>query len=253
MTLNPIAALSAFTAKARTILPKGFSTSDQELALTTYDDMSTVANWVQNEKFLNFAGMLVPVPPGFNTYVIDHLQRLESVWDVLQNLLDGILKPVDRQLAQLTHDKGILTLPVGFRVKDFRYPLKNINPEDLTKKLAQSYLPNTVDQRAIEKTFHSALEIETCFSRAQALRDEISKKLRKDVTKLIESISASADILAEYGESIHPQSRENIEQMIDIASNWVELFGLFMKQTNELLETMNGISDRLKALRAGKR
>lgn len=251
MTLNPIAALQAFASKASVILPKGFTNNDQELALTTYDDMSNMANWMQKEKFLNFQGMLVPVPPGFNAYVMDHLQRLESVWDVLQDILPGILQPVDKLLANLTHQKGILTLPVGFRFKDFKYPLKNIDPQDLVNKLAQSYTNAVVDQRPIEKTYHSASEIDATFNRARALRADISKKLRKDVTRLIESISASSEALVD--QDIHPQVIEQLTLVIDTASNWVELFGLFMKQTNELLEALNATADRLQALREGKK
>ncbi len=77
MNVNPLAALSSFAAKASAILPKGFSGPQQEIALTTYDEMSDVSKWMQQEKFLHFAGMLVIVPPGFNTYVMDHLNRLD--------------------------------------------------------------------------------------------------------------------------------------------------------------------------------
>lgn len=251
MTLNPIAALQAFASKASVILPKGFTNNDQELALTTYDDMSNMANWMQKEKFLNFQGMLVPVPPGFNTYVMDHLQRLESVWDVLQDILPGVLQPIDKLLAGMTHQKGMLTLPVGFRFKDFKYPLKNIEPQDLVAKLAQSYSNAVVDQRPIEKTYHSASEIDATFNRARALRADISKKLRKDVTRLVDSIGASADALAD--QEVHPQVVEQLTLALDMASNWVELFGLFMKQPNELLEALNATADRLKLLREGKK
>lgn len=251
MTLNPIAALQAFASKASVILPKGFTTTDQELALTTYDDMSGMADWMQKEKFLNFQGMLVPVPPGFNTYVMDHMQRLESVWDVLQDILPGVLQPIDKLLANLTHQKGVLTLPIGFRFKDFKYPLKNIDPKDLVAKLAQSYSNNVIDQRAIEKTYHSAGEIDATFNRAKSLRADISKKLRKDVTRLVESISASADDLADA--DAHPQVIEQLTLALDMASNWVELFGLFMKQTNEMLESLNATAERLKALREAKK
>jgi hypothetical protein len=251
MTLNPIAALQAFASKASVILPKGFTTNDQELALTTYDDMSGMANWMQKEKFLNFQGMLVPVPPGFNTYVMDHMQRLESVWDVLQDILPGILLPIDKLLAGMTHQKGVLTLPVGFRFKDFKYPLKNIDPKDLVAKLSQSYTNNVIDQRAIEKTYHSAAEIDATFNRAKALRDDISKKLRKDVSRLIGSIAASSEVLAD--EPIHSQVVEQLSLALDTASNWVELFGLFMKQSNEMLEALNSTAERLKALRDGKK
>ncbi|QXO09670.1 hypothetical protein pEaSNUABM11_00246 [Erwinia phage pEa_SNUABM_11] len=251
MTLNPIAALQAFASKASVILPKGFTTNDQELALTTYDDMSGMANWMQKEKFLNFQGMLVPVPPGFNTYVMDHMQRLESTWDTLQTILPGVLQPIDKLLASMTHQKGVLTLPVGFRFKDFKYPLKAIDPKDLVAKLAQSYTNNVIDQRAIEKTYHSAAEIDTAFNRAKALRDDISKKLRKDVSRLIGSISASAAVLE--NEPVHPQVVEQLTLALDMASNWVELFGLFMKQSNELLEALNATAERLKALRENKK
>lgn len=251
MNVNPLAALSSFAAKASAILPKGFSGPQQEIALTTYDDMSDVSKWMQQEKFLHFAGMLVIVPPGFNTYVMDHINRLESVWSSLQKIYDGVLLPVELQLSALTHDVGVLSLPIGFRYKNVNIPLRNVNPKDLVNQLAKSYTNNVIDQRPIEKTYHSATEIDIAFNRAKALNVEITKKLRTNIDKSIESIKASATILSE--QNIHPNVAKELTAMLDFASDWVELFGLFMKQVNELIECLNVTAERLKALKANKK
>lgn len=251
MSINPIAALASFVSKATTVLPKAFTNSDQELAMTTHDEMSGMAKWMQQEKFMNFAGMQVPVPPGFNTYVLDHVQRLENVWDTLQTILPGVLNPVDKQLGRFTHDLGMLTVPVGFRYKDFKFPLKTVEPSDLIKKLASSYLPNVVDQRVIEKTYHSAGEIDVAFNRVRALHADITKKVRKDINRLIASISTSVDIISDN--PVDPQVAQQITLMVDAASNWIELFGLFMKQTDELVNSLNATAEKLKALRSNKK
>lgn len=251
MNVNPLAALSGFVAKASTILPKAFGGPQQELALTTYDDMSDVSKWMQQEKFLNFTGMLVPVPPGFNTYVMDHIERLESVWDSLQKIQEGVLSPIDKQFAAQTHDLGMLSLPVGFRFKDVNYPLKNINPKDLVEKLSKSYTNSVIDQRPIEKTYHKAGEIDVAFNRAKALNLEITKKLKNGIDRTIESINTSVDIIA--NSNVHPNCAAELSKMADAGADWVELFGLFMKQVNELTECLNITGDRLKALKANKK
>ncbi|ANZ48249.1 hypothetical protein ASESINO_236 [Erwinia phage vB_EamM_Asesino] len=251
MNANPLAALSGFVAKAAAILPKGFTGPQQELALTTYDDMSDVSKWMQQEKFLNFTGMLVPVPPGFNTYVMDHIERLESVWDTLQKIHEGVLQPIDKQLSALTHEVGMLSLPVGFRYKDVKFQLKNINPKDLVDKLAKSYTNNVIDQRPIERTYHSAGEIDVAFNRAKALNLELTKKLRANVDRTIESIHASVDVIVDA--TVHPNVAKELTQMVDCGSDWVELFGLFMKQVNELVECLNITGERLKELKSNKK
>ncbi|EME5588935.1 hypothetical protein VY403_003621, partial [Salmonella enterica] len=251
MNVNPLAALSGFVVKASTILPKAFSGSQQELALTTYDDMSDVSKWMQQEKFLNFTGMLVPVPPGFNTYVMDHIERLESVWAVLQKIQEGVLTPIDKRFGAMTHDLGMLTLPIGFKFKDLNYPLKNINPKDLVEKLAKSYTNNVIDQRAIEKTYHSAGEIDVAFNRAKALNLEVTKKLQKGIDRTVESINVSVDIIS--NSQVHPNVAAELVKMADMGADWVELFGLFMKQINELTECLNVTGDRLKTLKANKK
>jgi len=251
MNLNPIAALSTFASKVSAVLPKTFNGSEQEIKPANYDDMSAMSKWMQQEKFLHFSGMLVTVPPGLNVYMIDHIQRLESVWSVLDNLIDGVLEPVNRQLAAFTHDKGMLTVPVGFRFKDLKYPLKNVDPKDLVKKLAASYTTTSVDQRPIEKVFHNAGEIDVAFNRSKALSKEVTEKLKRNIDKLIVSIGASTDELAET--PVHPQCAAEIVKMLDMASDWVELFGLFMKQNNELIQALSQTGDRLKALKANSK
>lgn len=251
MNVNPLAALTSFVAKASAILPKGFTGPQQELALTTYDDMSDVSKWMQQEKFLNFTGLLVPVPPGFDTYVMDHIERLESVWDTLQKIHSGVLVIVDKQLSTLTHEVGVLSLPIGFRYKDMRFPLKNINPKDLVEKLSKSYTNNVIDQRAIQKTYHSASEIDVAFNRAKALNLELTKKLQSNIDKTIASIHTSVDIIS--AATIHPNTAKELVMMVDCASDWVELFGLFMKQVNELTECLNLTGTKLKELKANKK
>lgn len=251
MNMNPLAALSSFASKVSTILPLGFTDNNKAATLTTYDDISEMSKWMQQEKFLNFAGMLVTVPPGLNVYMIDHVQRLESVWSVLDKMVDDVLDPVTRQLAAFTHDLAVLTLPVGFRFKDFKYPLKNVAPDDLVKKLASSYTSTSVDQRPIEKVFHSANEIDVVFNRAKALQSEVTKKLHRNIEKKIESIKTSVDIIAEA--NINSTCAGEIIKLVDMASDWVELFGLFMKQNDELVHSLSATGDRLKALKANKK
>lgn len=251
MNLNPIAALSTFTSKVAAILPNAFNGKSQEIQPANYEDMSAMSKWMQQEKYMHFSGMLVTVPPGLNMYIIDHIQRLESTWSVLGGFVEGVLEPVNKQLAAFTHDKGMLTLPIGFRFKDFRYPLKNVDPQDLVKKLAASYAATSVDQRPIEKVFHSATEIDVAYNRAKALQKEVTAKLQKNVDKLVVSIHASTDDLAETG--VNPVCAAEIVKMLDMASDWVELFGLFMKQNRELIEALNATGDRLKALKANSK
>ena len=111
-----------------------------------------------------------------------------------------------------------------------------MNPKDLVNQLAKSYTNNVIDQRPIEKTYHSATEIDIAFNRAKALNVEIK---------------ASATILSE--QNIHPNVAKELTAMLDFASDWVELFGLFMKQVNELIECLNVTAERLKALKANKK
>ncbi|WP_216088658.1 hypothetical protein, partial [Shigella flexneri] len=130
-------------------------------------------------------------------------------------------------------------------------PLRNVNPKDLVNLLAKSYTNNVIDQRPIEKTYHSASEIDVAFNRAKALNVEITKRLRTNIDKSIESIRTTSEILSE--QNIHPNVAKELTMMLDFASDWVELFGLFMKQVNELIECLNVTAERLKALKANKK
>ena len=198
-----------------------------------YNESAANSRWVQSEKFLNFTGMQVAVPAGLETYMMTHIERLESVWSVIQNIESGLLIPVDKQFSLLANDPGLLTLPVGFRMKDFNYPLRNIDPKDLVKKLANSYGNKGLGQRAIEKTYQSAADIDSVYSRVSALHGEIDKKLRTTIDKHVESIGISAGIIAES--NVNPACAAELSKMIDRTSEWISLFGLFMKQTNEVL------------------
>jgi len=247
MNLNPLAALSSFASKVATILPT--SVLDNRLVdeiASASTETSEVVKWMRKEKFMNFKGMLVPVPPGLNVYMIDHVQRLESVWSVLQSLTDGVLKPVSVQLAAFTHQKAMLSVPGTFRYKDFRYPLKSVDPQDLVKKLAASYNTTTVDTRPLEKVYHNAADIEVVLTRARALQVEITKKMQKNIDREIDTIKLSVDEIAET--TIHPTVANEIIKMVDTASDWVELFGLFMKQINELVHAMQNTANQLKQL-----
>lgn len=198
-----------------------------------YEESASNSRWVQGEKFLNFAGMQMAVPAGMEAYMMEHIERLESVWSVIQNIEDGLLLPVDRLLSRLANDPGTLTLPVGFRMKDFNYPLRNIDPKDLVKKLSSSYTNKGLGQRPIEKTYKNAAEIDIVFNRASALFSEIDKKMRKNIDRHVESISISAGLIADA--NINPTCAAELSKMIERTSEWVSLFGLFMKQTNEVL------------------
>lgn len=251
MNLNPIAALSSFASKVATILP-GVLTDNAKVseAIATVDEAGELARWMRKEKFMNFRGMLVPVPPGLNVYMIDHVQRLESVWSVLQDIVSGVLDPVTAQLAAFTHAKNDLSVPGTYRFKDFRYPLKTVDPQDLVKKLASSYAASSVDTRPLEKVYHNAGDIESVLARAKALHTELTKKLKKDINRNIETIGVSVDIISDA--QIHPTVAGEIIKMVDMASDWVELFGLFMKQTGELINAMEATSHQLKQLSASK-
>lgn len=251
MNLNPIAALSSFASKVATILP-GVMSDNEKLseAVATVDEAGELARWMKKEKFMNFRGMLVPVPPGMNVFMIEHVQRLESVWSVLQGIVPDVLDPVTRQLAAFTHNVGDLSVPGTFRFKDFRYQLKNVDPQDLVKKLASSYSTASTDSRPLEKVYHNASDIESVLARAKALHSELTSKLKKNIDRTIETITVSVDAISEA--QIHPTTAQEIIKMVDMASDWVELFGLFMKQSNELINAMESTSVQLKQLQASK-
>lgn len=251
MNISPIPALANFVAKASVILPATFSGVAQKLTFATYDEMSDISHWMQKERYLNFTGILLPVPPGFNGNILAHINKLETVWGTLQNIRDGVLSPVDKQLATFTHELGVLTLPVGFKFKNFKYPLKSIKPSDLVAKLATSYDNTVIDQRPIEVLFASATEIDTTFTRAKLLNKEVTKRLQADVSKLVASISGSVNVLSTA--PLHPSCTAEITLMVEMASEWVELLGLFMKQLNELIDSMNNIGGKLKQLKETKK
>ncbi|QVW28742.1 hypothetical protein pEaSNUABM8_00245 [Erwinia phage pEa_SNUABM_8] len=251
MNLNPIAALSTFASKVATILPGVLVDNAKATeAIATVEEAGELARWMRKEKFMNFRGMLVPVPPGMNVYMIEHVQRLESVWSVLQDIVTGVLDPVTTQLAAFTHAKADLSVPGTFRYKDFRYPLKTVDPQDLVKKLAASYSTTALDSRPLEKVYHNAGDIESVLSRAKALHTELTKKLKKNIDRNIETIGVSVDSISES--TIHASNAAEIIKMVDMASDWVELFGLFMKQTNELINAMEATSVQLKQLSESK-
>lgn len=251
MNLNPFAALSSFASKVASVMPsviKDSSVVNESLASAT--EAGELAKWMKKEKFMNFKGMLVPVPPGLNVYMIDHVQRLESTWSVLQNMIDGVLYPVMRQLAAFTHQKSNLSVPGTFRFKDFDYKLRTVDPQDLVKKLASSYNTTSVDSRPLEKVYHNASDVEIVLARASALQAELTKKLQKNIDRCIESISVSVDDINDV--TIHPTVAAEIIKMVDMASDWVELFGLFMKQNQELIQTMQATTQQLKRLSSSK-
>lgn len=252
MNLNPIAALSTFASKVAVILPGAVSDSAilTDSSIATVEEAGELARWMKKEKFMNFRGMLVPVPPGMSVHMIDHVQRLESVWSVLQNIVSGVLDPVTKQLAAYTHDKAGLSVPGNFRYKDFNFPLKNVDPQDLVKKLAASYSATSVDSRPLEKVYRSAGDVETVLARAVALHAELTKKLKKDIDRNIETITVSVDELSTC--TIHSSNAAEMIKMVDMASDWVELFGLFMKQVNELIHAMESTSVQLKQLAENK-
>lgn len=239
-------ALAGFAEKIKVNLPSLFNRGDELVINATYNETSELSKWIQREKFANFMGMQVPVPPGLNVYVSDHLTHLEKVWGPLSGIVEGVLKPTDAVLARFANETGMLTVPGAFKFSQHRFMLGNIEPKDLVAMLTKDFSGNALDQRAFEKTYRSATELENTFVRARALIDGVTKGMRKDVNRLVESITASAENVAET--NIHPTVANELSKLIDVTNAWVELLGLFMKQTQELVSCMNLTTDQIKAL-----
>lgn len=229
-------------------LPSGFRNNDEEKLNLTFDEMTDVSLWMEKEKFLNFSGMKLTCPIGFNTYYIDHLLKLENVWNVLASIEEGVLTPTAQLLAGLASSPATLQSPAAFTLRTFNFPLKTINPEDLIKLLGESYNNTSADTRPIEKLFHSASEIDVTYTRAAQLRDNISKRLIKDVSRVNDSIVASTDVIVTH--DINPRAAEQLALLVELNDRWVQLFGLFMKQTSDLFHALNNTGDKLKIVRS---
>lgn len=239
-------AILAFSQKIQEGIPSLFNRGNEMVINATYGETSELSKWIQREKFANFMGMQVPVPPGLNVYVSDHLAHLEKVWGPLSGIVEGVLKPTDATLARFANETGMLTVPGAFKFSQHRYALGNIDPADLIAMLTKDFSGNALDQRAFEKTYRSANELENTFVRARALTDGVTKGMRKDVNRLVESISSSADAIA--NSNVHPSMATELSKLIDATNAWIELLGLFMKQTQELVTCMNLTTDQIKAL-----
>lgn len=239
-------AMATMVSNLTTVVPRFFGGTKDDVVLATYNDVDEVTKWIKREQYGNFVGMLVPVPPGFDTFVFDHLKQLEDVWKVLDGIVDGVLKPVNLELAGLANSPAMLTVPVAFRMAGFKYPLSNVNADDLTKKLSKNYVASSIDQRPFEKAYRSASELEAAFHRASALRDAISKAVRKDTQSLVESIAESVQIISDT--PINPNVGKELVKLVDMADAWVQLLGLFMRQTDELTNCLNATADQFKML-----
>lgn len=239
-------AMATMVSNVTNIVPRFFGNGKDDVVLATYNDVDEVTKWIKREQYANFLGMLVPVPPGFDSYVFDHIKHLEEVWKVLDSIVEGVLKPVNAELAGLANTPGLLTLPVGFRMASFKYPLANVNPDDLVKKLSKSYTTSAIDQRPFEKTYRSATELETAFHRASVLRAAISKSTRKDVLNLTESISMATEVIVDS--EVNSNVAKELVKLVDMADAWVQLLGLFARQVDELTNCLNATADHIKML-----
>jgi len=242
--------LSMLTAKVREVLPNIVAGSQSMQLVDAPVDQ--IAQWMQREKFMSFNGMLVPVPPGLNVYMVDHLKTLTETYDVAQRLVDEVLIPIDKALAGASHQLDALTIPVGFRWKDVKFPLRHINPKDLTAQLAKNFAgPAERDARPIEKVYHSAGEIDSVYVRVNALRQTITKDTRSDINRLINSISNSAELLEEA--DIHPQVIKEMSAMLDVGSEWISLYGLLMKQIEDTVNCVDLTAKQLQRLYKDKK
>lgn len=242
--------LSMLTAKVQQVFPAMMTDSQSMNMVDVPVDHITL--WMQREKFMTFAGMLVPVPPGLNVYMDDHLKTLTEAYDVAQRLIADVLIPIDKALVGATHQLDALTVPVGFRWKDVKFPLRHINPSDITARLAKDFSgPTERDTRPIEKVYHSASEIDSVYTRMNALRQAITKSDRKDVNRLINSISASAEVLGEA--DLHPKVIQELSLMLDAGSEWISLYGLLMKQIDTAVNCMDLTAKRLHELYKDKK
>lgn len=239
-------AMATMVSNVTTIVPRFFSGTKDDVVLATYSDVDEVSKWIKREQYANFLGMQVPVPPGFNAFVFDHIKQLEDVWKVLEGVVDGVLKPVNHELAGLANAPAMLTVPVAFRMSGFKYPLSNVNPDDLVSKLSKNYIASAIDQRAFEKTYRSAGELESTFHRAKALRDSISKSMRNDTLNLVESIAGSCEIISEA--DVNPNVSKELVKLVDMCDAWVQLLGLFMRQIDEVTNCINATTDQIKTL-----
>lgn len=239
-------AIVGFSEKIKASVPRLFSRESDVMIQATYNETSELSKWVQREKFMSFSGMLVPVPPGLNVYFSDHLAHLEKVWSSLAFIQDGVLKPTDQVLARFANEPGNLTVPGTFKFAKHAYPLSNINPADLVNMLAKDFNGGAIDQRPFEKTYRSATDLESTFVRARALLDNMSSSKRKDVNRIVESIYASCEVIA--NSPVNPVVANELSLLIESTNAWVELLGLFMKQTQELVGCMNLTTDQIKLL-----
>ena len=234
--MSKFPALNLLAAKVKEVLPTVFMRGQEVSLVEAPVDQLTL--WMQKEKFLSFSGLAAPVPPGLSVFMVDHLKTLSEVFDVVQNVVEDVLTPVDRALAALTHQPDLLSVPVGFRWKDVKFPLRHIDPKDLAKRLADDFKgPADRDSRELPRVYHSAAEIESVYVRMNALRVQIDKATRKDINRLINSIAVSAENFDDF--TVHPQVANELTVMLDVASEWVSLFGVVMKQIGDAVNCVD--------------
>lgn len=246
MTTATISKLSQLAANIKNVLPSFFTGTNEDVAFVDAD-VDKITMWMQREKYMTFSGLQVPVPPGLNVYMTNHLAVLTEVFDVAQRLIEDVLMPVDRALAALTHQPELLTIPVGFRWKEVKFPLRHIKPEDLTKQLAACFTgPAERDARELNRVYHSASEIDAVYVRMNVLRDAMKRIKRKDINKLIESIGYTTSDLEDR--PMHPQVVKELALMLDTASEWISLFGVVMKQIEDAANSVDLTVQKLKKM-----
>jgi hypothetical protein len=234
--MSKFPALNLLAAKVKEVLPTVFMRG-QEVSLVDAP-VDAITLWMQKEKFLSFAGLAAPVPPGLSVFMADHLKTLSEVFDVVQNVVEDVLNPVDRALATLAHQPELLSVPVGFRWKEVKFPLRHIDPKDLAKRLADDFKgPGDRDERELPRVYHSASEIEAVYVRMNALRVQLDKATRKDINRLINSIALTSENFEDF--VVHPQVAKELTVMLDVASEWLSLFGVVMKQIGDAVNCVD--------------
>lgn len=251
MNSNKLPALNMLTAKVRDILPNLFTKKEELAESPIGGEIDELGRWMKKERFMNFTGMTVAVPPGMSVYMLAHIDVLEHVYDVLQDFVDGVLIPIDKALSAISHEPAKLSFPGGWRARDVKFPLSHIDPNDLIKKLAACYGGDQLDMRSIERVYRSTGDIEAAAERINVLRSKLGQDERTKVNRAIESITASSEVILEA--KIHPAVAKELSGLLETASTWISLYGLFMKQVQDVSGSVGLTIERLNALRQGKK
>ena len=210
-------------------------------------DSAEHARWIDKEKFINMKKMKVNVPEGlctpFNTYIDD----LESVWAMIAKIDTDLLSPVSSKLAELASSPKSLAIPSAFRPTDIKSAMLSIDPEDFIKKLARNFNGGNGAQTDFGKVYRSASDVDLIATRVITLNEQIDTTSRRNIKRMIDTITASSAEIAEVTD-IHPSVSKSLNDVLYRSARWVELMGVFMLQTGSLHESVVSTSEKIKAL-----